>query len=844
MIRKILFLASLLSLPTLVFGQGVAVPPSTAFKVVNGITQPFSGATITVCAANTSGIPCSPVLTGALFFDTGLTQPKPNPFQADANGNYAFAISPGTYTITITGTGFAGYSYQMTSPGTGSGGGGGGGSTNVFANGAVLGPLTFATLPASAANGTVAIISDGTAGPACSAGGAGAIAFRVAGAWTCDSPISGYLGAFTVATLPAASAHTSQLVRITDGTSSSDCSGGGGSTNVVCLSNGSTWQTVGGGISSFSGLSGGTNNSAAMLVGAGASLGPTSTGAITATALPLSTFASLPVAPPTGTVYQVTDATVLGSCGGGGGSQMALCEWNGASWTPVGDGAGTAIGPSFNVRNYGCIADDVTDNATCFANLATAVNAYAGSGVAEVTCDMGPGDKAYLTSGGMNFTVPTYVKGGCTIDVKSTFSGCAIRMGATGLVAFATGQIPPYTVEGLTFTGGSGGATGVCVEPYISQARITRNYFRNFGSSATTSWAANALSPNNEVHMTDNFVWIDDATTGRNGFKCVDTSALGSNTCVIAHNTVNSAQAPGFTGPCGGVGIQVGGAHDTLIANNIYGFNSDIRIDNTAASGTFFDIDIIGGALDSNACVNGTVQSAIQLGAAGNVSNAIRYLQIVGVLLSNRSGLTLFDTAGDNTSGVNLAANVRAFNNESIGGTLFTQKITSAAAYGLNSSNLFGTGGVAGADTGSLATPTIQYPIILGTEGAPTTPGSGMHSFFLHNSTNEAGNLCQVNFGGSVYCYPGGPPAVTASIGGSSIAANSCSDTSVTVTNASITANMLAVATPVGTLAANWASMQWSAYVSALNTVQVHVCNVTTGALTPTAMTFSVKVML
>jgi hypothetical protein len=284
MIRKLLFLASLLSLSGFAFGQGVAVPPSTAFKVVNGITQPFSGATITVCAANTSGIPCSPVLTGALFFDTGLTQPKPNPFQADANGNYAFAISPGTYTITITGTGFAGYSYQMTSPGTGSGGGGGGGSTNVFANGAVLGPLTFATLPASAANGTVAIVSDGTAGPACSAGGAGAIAFRVAGAWTCDSPISGYLGAFTVATLPAASAHTSQLVRVTDGTSAADCTAGSGATSALCLSNGASWVAVGGS-AAFGALSGGINTTAAMQVGSGASMTPTGSGIITATSV-------------------------------------------------------------------------------------------------------------------------------------------------------------------------------------------------------------------------------------------------------------------------------------------------------------------------------------------------------------------------------------------------------------------------------------------------------------------------------------------------------------------------------------------------------------------------------
>lgn len=110
--KKIL---AFLFLSSLCFGQGVSVPPQIALQTVNGLTQPLAGATITVCPANTSGIPCSPAST-SIFSDTALTVPLSNPFTADANGNYAFSVATGTYTVTVTGSGFAGYSYQLTAP--------------------------------------------------------------------------------------------------------------------------------------------------------------------------------------------------------------------------------------------------------------------------------------------------------------------------------------------------------------------------------------------------------------------------------------------------------------------------------------------------------------------------------------------------------------------------------------------------------------------------------------------------------------------------------------------------------------------------------------------------------
>lgn len=101
--------------PLALFGQGAYVPTKTVLGTVNGITRPVAGATITVCAASTGGIPCSPALANTVFQDSGLSVPLSNPLTTDSNGNYPqFAVAPGVYTITESSAGFAGYSYQLT----------------------------------------------------------------------------------------------------------------------------------------------------------------------------------------------------------------------------------------------------------------------------------------------------------------------------------------------------------------------------------------------------------------------------------------------------------------------------------------------------------------------------------------------------------------------------------------------------------------------------------------------------------------------------------------------------------------------------------------------------------
>jgi hypothetical protein len=112
-LKLAVFLVLFLAIGGSAFAQGVIVNPKVVLGTVNGITRPISAATITVCAAATAGLPCSPALAGATFTDAALTQPLSNPFTTDVNGNYQFAIAGGTYTVTETASGFVGYSYQL-----------------------------------------------------------------------------------------------------------------------------------------------------------------------------------------------------------------------------------------------------------------------------------------------------------------------------------------------------------------------------------------------------------------------------------------------------------------------------------------------------------------------------------------------------------------------------------------------------------------------------------------------------------------------------------------------------------------------------------------------------------
>ncbi len=74
-----------------------------------GLLHPIPNATITVCSAVGTGIPCSPTVT--IYGSADESVPLSDPFTADSNGNYTFYAPPGFYVVTITATGVTGHSY-------------------------------------------------------------------------------------------------------------------------------------------------------------------------------------------------------------------------------------------------------------------------------------------------------------------------------------------------------------------------------------------------------------------------------------------------------------------------------------------------------------------------------------------------------------------------------------------------------------------------------------------------------------------------------------------------------------------------------------------------------------
>ena len=186
---------------------------------------------------------------------------------------------------------------------------------NNFLNGKVRLPeATFASSPGSPATGDVWLFTDASAAGTCSGGGSakalcrwsgsayqsigggsggGGITYTAdvdmsividpdahtvkvadfipwltsANAWTGVNDFSngGLLPPHkTVATLPAASSNNKKLYVVTDGTSASDCTVGGGSTRSLCLSNGTVYVALGG-----AGGGGGGSTSAIVTLPAG-----------------------------------------------------------------------------------------------------------------------------------------------------------------------------------------------------------------------------------------------------------------------------------------------------------------------------------------------------------------------------------------------------------------------------------------------------------------------------------------------------------------------------------------------------------------------------------------------
>ena len=103
-----------------------AQTPVTAIsgRVFDQYGSPLSLAQIRVCAATSTGIPCTP--TVPIYRDYGLTQQIPNPTAADQYGNYTFYVpqltAPNLYTVQESANGGLTWSYVYNGPSNQSGG--------------------------------------------------------------------------------------------------------------------------------------------------------------------------------------------------------------------------------------------------------------------------------------------------------------------------------------------------------------------------------------------------------------------------------------------------------------------------------------------------------------------------------------------------------------------------------------------------------------------------------------------------------------------------------------------------------------------------------------------------
>jgi hypothetical protein len=116
---RLALLLLLLLVPTAAYSQGARFD-DVAWKFTSGGNWPAGNATITVCTATATGIPCAPL--ASIYTDPSLAPQflitgNGSSFKSDFMGNYGFyAAASTTYVITITGPGLTGYSKVWVAP--------------------------------------------------------------------------------------------------------------------------------------------------------------------------------------------------------------------------------------------------------------------------------------------------------------------------------------------------------------------------------------------------------------------------------------------------------------------------------------------------------------------------------------------------------------------------------------------------------------------------------------------------------------------------------------------------------------------------------------------------------
>lgn len=316
-------------------------------------------------------------------------------------------------------------------------------------------------------------------------------------------------------------------------------------------------------------------------------------------------------------------------------------------------GSGTGGSPAlFDVRNYGWVGDNSTDNCgTPVTTLLAAVNGYTGAGTPQVGIYPHTGDSAYkLASCALVFNIPVAIHLVANLNCAQASGSNCIQMGPTGLVSFLSTQIQRYSIDGDGQITGCANVTAACieVEPFIATFMAEDIGFFNAGATNATlgnctNFAIKMDSPNPQFTIHHTTFQQNDGVTGRCWIANASDGGIGSNTGEIYDNVAGTNSAT----VCASQGLIEGGFQSAISDNNIFAFAIPIRIQGNGASGSQ-NTQIYKNQLDSNNCAAKGVTANIQYGANGSAT-ATGPLTVDGNSVNGTR--TLIHQAGDSTSG-------------------------------------------------------------------------------------------------------------------------------------------------------------------------------------------------
>lgn len=296
--------------------------------------------------------------------------------------------------------------------------------------------------------------------------------------------------------------------------------------------------------SAFNAITSGTNTAATMTVGTGASLGTSGTGSIQATGLPSATVSTLPTNLPSHTVYEVTDGVTTGDCTSGGGVQNALCVWNGANWSPIGDGGGVStlpgtvnLGLSYNMSCatvYGngsqTTTNGVVNSGSTSILLTSATGFSKGQNVFIVGAGTSSGPFNALITNVSSNTITVNVATGTTVTGAAVYNYSAPAQTTTnGTVNSSSTSIPVNSVstffanQGINIAG-AGAAGGA----YIGTIQSV-----NIGGSSITVTPATTTTVSNAIVEHDESASLNAAITGLAGGQVNGTLYAPAGICLF-----------------------------------------------------------------------------------------------------------------------------------------------------------------------------------------------------------------------------------------------------------------------------------------------------------------------